>query len=85
MRNYYIFIALLNVLVVVVIMGGFIIGGTPVSQRDRALDATRLSNFSIIKYRIEDYYRTNRELPSALSQLTGEFSAQDPETKENGI
>lgn len=83
MRNYFISIALLNVLVVLVIIGGFVIGGTPASQRDRVLDNTRLSDFSTIKYRIEDYYRTNRELPSALSQLIGKLSLQDPETKEN--
>lgn len=83
MRNYYIFIGLLGVLVIGVIVTGFILGGTPISQRAIALDKSRLSDFSNIKYKIEDYYRDNKTLPASLSSLKGNLKLQDPETKSN--
>ena len=82
MRNYYIFIGVLGVLVIAIIIGGFVIGGTPISQRAIALDKTRLSDFSTIKYHVEDYYRGNQKLPSNLSDLKGTLNIKDPETKK---
>lgn len=83
MRNYYIFIGLLSALVIGVIVTGFILGGTPISQRAIALDQSRISDFYDIKYGIEDYYRDNKTLPASLSNLKENLKLEDPETKSN--
>lgn len=83
MRNYYLFVAFLGIVVIAVIAMGFKIMGTPFSQRVMALDTTRLSDFSNIRYRIEDYYRVNKKLPAGFYQLNGILNTKDPETKQD--
>lgn len=62
------------------------IAGTPVSQQGVSLDAIRISNFNDIKFKVEDYYAKNGDIPQSLDQLTltpeqTKTLLEDPETK----
>lgn len=81
MRNYYIFISVLGVLVISILILGFAIIGTPLSQQAISLDTQRLSNFSNIKRKIDDFYRTNNNLPNSLGELEVTTPITDPKTK----
>lgn len=83
MFKYYISIALLGIFVLVLIIGGIIIAGSPISQKDIQLDNNRLQAFESIKYQIENYYTANRKMPNSLSDLSSNINIQDPETKTN--
>lgn len=84
------FIGILSVVVLIVLIIGFTMVGTPVSQRAVSLDNQRLSNFNNIKYSIESNYETTG-LPLSLSELktrvvNSGYSAEvlsDPETKQS--
>src|SRR3990170_3955430 len=80
MRKYYIFIAVLGIVTLMVLIGGFRMVGTPISSRQEKLDEERLADFNTIKYRIEEYYRNNDNLPSDLRILSGSLKLSDPKT-----
>lgn len=81
MFKYYISITILGIFVLVLIIGGIIIAGSPISQKDIQLDSNRLQAFESIKYQIENYYRTNHKLPVSLGEISPNINIQDPETK----
>src|SRR3989344_7132206 len=83
MFKYYISIVLLGIFVVVLIVEGIIIAGSPISQKDIQLDNNRLQAFDNIKYQIENYYRANHKMPNSLSDLSSSIDIKDPETKTN--
>ena len=81
MFKYYISIALLGIFVFALIIGGIIIAGSPISQKDIQLDNNRLQAFESIKYQIENYYTTNHKLPTSLGEISSSINIQDSETK----
>jgi len=82
MFKYYISIILLGIFVVILIVGGIIVAGNPISQKDLQLDEIRIQAFNDIKYQIENYYKANRKLPSSLIEIKS-LNIKDPETKDN--
>lgn len=89
MRNTYVFIVFLTLVVLAVLYGVFQVNGFPVSQRALALDSKRLINFSNLTYSIQDYYSKNGSLPPNLDVLltvgmisTSSDTTKDPETKK---
>lgn len=82
MRNYYLFIGALSLIVVALLITGFVIGGTPVSQRLVALDTTRLADFSALQTSIIAYYQNHVRLPEKLSDLSLPTLPTDPVTRQ---
>lgn len=82
MRNYYLFIGVLSLIVTALLITGFIVGGTPVSQRSVALDATRLADFSALQTSIVAYYQNHVRLPERLSDLSLPILPTDPVTRQ---
>jgi len=75
-------------LVVLAVVLGFIAGGSPTTERNRAFDRTRVDHLSSLSSCVENYARTFGQLPSSLADLrqSSQFSycssyMQDPETK----
>ncbi|MDP3957585.1 MAG: DUF5671 domain-containing protein [bacterium] len=75
-------------LVAVAIVLGFIAGGSPTTERNRAFDRTRVEHLSSLSNCVENYARTFGQLPPSLADLrqSSQFSycgsfMQDPETK----
>lgn len=78
-------IAVLTV-VVLTIVGGFLVIGSPATQRDFRLDEQRVASLQELQWRIVDRYQTTGELPATqevLSDDIGEFKLPtDPVTGE---
>ncbi len=83
MRNHYTAIGAIGILSVILIVVGFNVVGSPVSQREIALDETRLQHFSTIQPAIEEYYRTNSRLPRSLDDLKTIVLPRDPQTQKD--
>ncbi|MDD3102252.1 MAG: DUF5671 domain-containing protein [Patescibacteria group bacterium] len=70
--------------VLISIIWGFFILGTPAIQRDRRLDEQRVSNLQEIQERIVNYWTQKEKLPQNLGELEDSISGfivpQDPET-----
>lgn len=82
MRNYYIFIlGFLGLFVFIVVVLGISLAGNPSVQRDKSVDATRISDFSSLKYEIERYYQETGKLPKKLTDLKSRIPVKDPKTK----
>jgi len=83
MRKYYIFFTILSVCILVILIVGFQMAGNPLDQQAKTQDNTRLSDFSELKYQVENYYRTNSKLPTNLSQIpiSSFVHLNDPKTK----
>ena len=84
MFKYYISITFLGVFVLVLVIVGVILAGSPLSQKGIQQDKNRLQAFDNIKYQIENYYRTNSKLPSSLSELSN-ANIKDPETRNDFV
>lgn len=88
MRKYYNFFGILTFVVVVVLFVGFSLVGNPVAEKDIKLDETRISDFSNLKYQIENYYQTYKQLPKTLKDskvgtyASYNYNTLDPETKK---
>jgi hypothetical protein len=71
-------------IVILAIVVGFFILGTPKSERLRRLDERRVSDLQSIQWQVINYWQTKNELPEGLSALedstTGVRSPVDPET-----
>ncbi|MBI3380289.1 LamG domain-containing protein [Candidatus Gottesmanbacteria bacterium] len=83
MRNYYIFIGFLGILVFTVVLLGLTIVGNPFAQRDKSFDNTRLSDFGSIRYEIEKFFSTNYKLPNQLTDLKSKVAIKDPKTRKD--
>lgn len=75
-------------LVVLAVVLGFIAGGSPTTERNRAFDRTRVEHLSSLSSCIENYARNLGQLPASLDTLrqSSQFSycsrfMQDPETR----
>lgn len=73
-----------SITIVLIIIGGFFLVGTPSKQRELRFDDQRVEDLSIIQYEILNYWQTKRELPENLeslsNELTGYVLQNDPET-----
>lgn len=74
------------VALVVTVVGGFLVIGSPAEQRDYRLDEQRINALNEITYQVSNYYAEKRSLPSSLDaireQLKGYVPPSDPETGE---
>src|SRR5690242_2233358 len=83
MFRYYLAIGILWAFSFSLVIAGFLLVGTPVSQQKIQLDRTRISRFASLKTSITTYYRDYGKLPSHLSDLAQASSGEssiDPET-----
>ena len=73
------------VLVLAAVVSGLFIIGSPAEQRLQRFDQQRVNDLQNITWQIENYYRTNEELPKSLDELDisdPRMVLQDPETAE---
>ena len=77
----------ISIVVLVSIILGFFIIGTPGLQRDRRFDNQRINNLQTIQYQIVNYWDQKGTLPNDLNQLKDSISGYtapiDPETGES--
>ena len=72
---------MLGVLVALACTIGISIAGTPISQRLINFDNTRLGDFTTMKYRVENYFRSHSRIPYNMSDLAnGGDLPTDPES-----
>lgn len=76
--------ALSLVVMVVAVVGGFFLVGTPAEQRKVRLDDQRVSDLSNIQFQVIDHYQRTQALPTSLDALTNDITGYvapvDPET-----
>jgi hypothetical protein len=72
-------------LILVTIIAGFGVIGSPTTQRERRFDDQRNNDLQIIRSQINEYYNMTSKLPATLNEiptkLFGYTIPQDPETK----
>ena len=82
-----IFAAIAGLIVVASVVYGFVVMGSPTTQRLMRLDATRANDLQIIQWEIVNFWQQKRALPSQLADLSDAISGfvapLDPEA-ENG-
>lgn len=65
---------------------GFLVMGSPTTQRELRMDAERVNNLSTIQYQIVDYWQRNSKLPATLADLNDSLGyygvPTDPETNQ---
>ena len=75
-----------GILVLVAVVAGFFIIGTPGQAREYRMDEQRVNNLQIIQSQILYYYQSKRALPNDLAALTDSISGftapMDPATGE---
>jgi Domain of unknown function (DUF5671) len=64
--------------VVVAVVAGFVLAGSPARQRLVRTDLRRISDLSTLQNEIVDYYRAKNALPQSLDQLTNSISGFHP-------
>lgn len=73
-------------IVLVTLIGGFLIMGSPMSQRDRRFDERKIADLQMIQWSLINYWQQKAELPENLSELNDPLSGTtmpvDPETGE---
>lgn len=87
-KAHIVIVLLLSIFSFGLLITGFSIVGTPISQKDIRLDNQRLSDFSNIRYSVEEYYRQQHTVPDSLSDIkTSSYSGnklpadyKDPES-----
>ena len=83
MRRYYLGILIINIVVIITVVAGLLVGGTPGNLKEIGYDTARITSFSNIKYAIQTYYRSYFRLPVYLTDITiSPESLRDPQTKE---
>ena len=80
MRKYYIFIIIVTLILIPVVATGFIVGGTPASLQEIALDTKRISDFETIKQAVDFYFKENNKLPVSTDKLNMQTKLVDPTT-----
>jgi hypothetical protein len=72
--------------VVIAVVYGITLAGSPGEQRLLQFDQRRVSDLQQISYAVERYWQLNEEFPASLEDLTGPqygvFSLVDPKTQE---
>lgn len=82
MRKYYIFIVIITLILVPIVVTGFIVGGTPATLQEIALDTKRISDFETIKQAVDLYFKENNKLPVSTDKLNIQTKLVDPTTNE---
>jgi len=82
MNKYYAFFGILSVVVIIVVLVGFSLVGSPFSTRDKELDNIRHSHISSIKSDIDYHYRTKHKLPQSLKEIIDTSHYKDPQTNQ---
>lgn len=85
LTNNQIFGSIASVAVVIAVIGGLFIAGSPNQERMRRADQQRLSDLQQISYAISAYMNTNGSLPPSLDELARSpdvylQSVRDPQT-----
>lgn len=75
-----------GVLVVITILAGFFIVGTPAEARHKRLDTQRVSDLQNIQWQVVNYYQQKQALPGSIVDLedpiAGYNNPLDPKTRE---
>lgn len=75
-----------GIVVVVAVVSGFFIVGTPQQAREMRYDEQRANDLQTIQYQITNYYQAKHTLPANLSELTDALSGSrapvDPKTAQ---
>ncbi|MBI2676515.1 MAG: hypothetical protein HYX21_00975 [Candidatus Yanofskybacteria bacterium] len=78
---------LTSTVVLVVIIAGFFLVGTPAQQRERRFDEQRVSDLQSLQYQIVSYWQNKGKLPVNLDLLTDSISGfvppTDPQTQSS--
>ncbi|MDP4000779.1 MAG: hypothetical protein Q8P83_00870 [bacterium] len=82
MNKFYIAFGIITAIVISAVAYGLSVVDSPSQKRQEKFDETRVSNFRNISYQVENYYTSNKRLPSKLEDLTG-IKYQDPETGDS--
>jgi len=73
------------IMVLVAIVGGFLIVGSPAKQRAVRFDQQRVNDLTTIQYQVINYWQVKQKLPATLTDLNDPISnfsvPADPETK----
>jgi hypothetical protein len=80
-----IFTSIIIAIVAVVVVAGFIFGGTPRAARLTRLDDIRVGNLQEIQFQVLEYWRLNKTLPKMLDSIRpfiSESALFDPESGE---
>jgi len=71
-------------IVIVAIVVGFVLVGSPAKQRAMRFDSQRVSNLQNIQYQVLSFWQAKNKLPVTLDEMNDSFSGQqvsvDPET-----
>lgn len=74
-------------LVILAVVGGFVVMGSPQSQRALRFDNQKVSDLQNIQYKLVDYWQNNGTLPDSIESLSdpllGGPIPKDPETGES--
>ncbi len=74
----------ISALIILTIAAGFLIAGTPATQRARRLDEQRVNDLQIIQGQALDYWMRKAELPATASDLNNPLNGftfpRDPDT-----
>ncbi len=81
MRKYYIFIAILSVLFVLMIVGGIQLVGSPMKNRAKEADKKIVEQMTKLTQEIEIFYQSNKQLPASLNDINTN-SIDDPTAKD---
>lgn len=85
-RTYRLFMGTAIALVISVLVGGFLVMGSPAAQRIKRFDATRVEHLQTIQWEIINHWQQREALPSNLEALTnpigGWIAPTDPDTQE---
>lgn len=80
---------LAGVIVIISIVGGFFIVGSPTVQRQRRFDDQRVNSLQMIQNEVVNYWQQKEKLPENLSDLTNSISGfvapVDPETNASYV
>jgi hypothetical protein len=75
-----------GVLIVVTVLAGFMIVGTPAEARKMRLDNQRVSDLQSIQWQVVNYWQLKQALPVSIVELedpiSGYLNPRDPETGE---
>lgn len=81
--------AVVGIIVLISIVGGFFVVGSPFDERQYRIDEERIGDLSSIQSQIIFYWQAKQELPTALEDLDDPLSGfsvpTDPETEESYV
>lgn len=82
-----IFIWTISTIILLIIIIGFFVAGSPFKQRLIRFDRQRINDLSSLQWQIKEYWRLKTKLPATLNELRDNISGfippTDPQTKES--